>query len=563
MLRRRLRQIINDRTLRLWLLGRILLRWPGRQSYKPRPPPYVSQYLPLPLGKPTTNYKSLKILPATEGITIALPGDEVLLMPGDEHELFKRKYDDLEVFLAAHRFAWLPVSTVHINPGWVEALWNAWMTGFGKPDESWSWHPYTATERAINILEFMRYHGVPGEKSRTLTTLASHIPAICAALEYHGDQYTGNHLSNNGRGLYRLGLELNLTPAADLGAEILLKEAERLFLRSGVLREGSSHYHLLLTRNYLDVTLVARRFERPEYIKFEKIARKILAVASFLRLGGGFPLIGDISPDVPPDHLMCLAGIEAGGDWLSRLSDDEREYVISLMGDIVDRKILARDGWLRSDHEAWSGLWYASPQGWSPLPGHGHQDFGGFELHFKDEPVFVDAGRGSYGEEGDSALYRSGSVHNILLIDGEDPYPPNKPYYNDLFRQHISGKISSIYADSQIFLEHNGYTRLSGVGTVKRCFKPSASGWEIISQVSGSGQHTISQYFVTPHKVKIIGKEALITGKRSYQLRADQPWRILPVTLWQAYGVGVPGTKIVLEETVKLPFISNIWLRVI
>ena len=282
-----------------------------------------------------------------------------------------------------------------------------------------------------------------------------------------------------------------------------------------------------------------------------------------MHIKAGFPLIGDISPDVPPDHLIGLTGAKGGRDWLSRLSYGERKHVISLMGDTSDPKMLARDGWLRWDHGLWSGLWYGSPQGWGLMPGHGHQDFGGFELHFDDEPVFVDPGRGSYGEEGEPALYRSGRVHNILLIDGEDPYPPNKPYYNNSFRQYMCGNTPRLDANSQVVIEHDGYTRLSGVGTVQRCFKPSSNGWRIISRVDGEGKHTIIQQFVTPHQVKINGKEALVTGKRSYHLRANFPWRMLPVTLWQAYRKGLPGTMIVLEETVTLPFASNICLEAI
>ena len=75
----------------------------------------------------------------------------------------------------------------------------------------------------------------------------------------------------------------------------------------------------------------------------------------------------------------------------------------------------------------WSGLWFLSPEGWSPMPGHGHQDAGGFEVHWKDTPLFVDVGRGAYGDDGEAALYRSALVHNGLTLDDLDPYPPHKP----------------------------------------------------------------------------------------------------------------------------------------
>ena len=64
------------------------------------------------------------------------------------------------------------------------------------------------------------------------------------------------------RGLYRLGLDLGLDACADLGGLILVEEAGRIFLPSGVLREGSSHYHLLAARNYADAWLAARAHDR-------------------------------------------------------------------------------------------------------------------------------------------------------------------------------------------------------------------------------------------------------------------------------------------------------------
>ena len=38
----------------------------------------------------------------------------------------------------------------------------------------------------------------------------------------------------------------------------MIAEAGRIFGRSGLLNEGSSHYHLLVTRNYIDAWLSAK-----------------------------------------------------------------------------------------------------------------------------------------------------------------------------------------------------------------------------------------------------------------------------------------------------------------
>ena len=65
------------------------------------------------------------------------------------------------------------------------------------------------------------------------------------------------------------------------------------------------------------------------------------------------------------------------------------------------------------------------------MPGHGHQDCGGFELHW-EVPIIIDPGRG-YGNHLVSLKNISGLGHSGVRIDGEDPFPTNKPYYSEGF----------------------------------------------------------------------------------------------------------------------------------
>jgi len=188
----------------------------------------------------------------TESLDLPLPGLRLRLEPGAD-DVFARDYADIETLLALHRFSWVPLAGGgEVTSSWVQALWDQWRRAFAKPDDGWAWHPYTAAERAVNLLDFADKKGLPEPVEETVSLLALHADAIFENLEYFGDHNTSNHLSNNGRGLYRLGLALGLAWAADAGARILEQEAARIFMASGVLREGSSHYHLLIARNYAD-----------------------------------------------------------------------------------------------------------------------------------------------------------------------------------------------------------------------------------------------------------------------------------------------------------------------
>ncbi len=415
-LTRKARQLANDRVLRRWLFQRVLGMTTGEPPFTPHHPPYLDGLLPLEPETADNNqaYAGLATDPPTAPIHLELPGRTVTVDPGGEDALFRQTFSDTETLLALHRFAWLPLGK-NIDPAWVQALWTAWRGQFGKPSDGWPWHPYTAAERVINILDYAAKAGLPSPVDETINVLAAHGPAIAERLEYFGDHHTSNHLSNNGRGLYRLGLELGLERAADMGRLILVNEAERIFSDSGILREGSSHYHLLLCRNYVDAWRAARNHQDAGEAQLRNMAFRALAVITGLRLGGGMPLVGDISPDCPPDFL-------AG--WLDEAI---RQDFPDLSQSRPSQEALRDDGWLRADFGPWSGLWHCAPGGWSFMPGHGHQDCGGFELHYGDQPVFIDPGRGAYGDSGDAALYRSGQVHNTLLVDGNYPYPANKP----------------------------------------------------------------------------------------------------------------------------------------
>ncbi|NQV48826.1 MAG: heparinase II/III-family protein [Rhodospirillaceae bacterium] len=499
--------------------------------------------MPLAPETPSSKFSGLADTPPTQSIELSFAGETVTLEPGDEAGLFERSFRDVEQTLALHRFAWLPLLGNTHDPAWVAAIWRAWVKDYASPDDGWAWHPYTAAERAINILVFAQQNGLPGPLNETLCVLAAHGPAIAQRLEFFGDHHTSNHLANNGRGLFLLGLTLGLPKCAELGGKILVEEAKRIFAPSGILREGSSHYHALLAANYGQCADAAVEIERPEATALTAVARRTRSVTGNLTLPGGFALIGDISPDLPPQRVLAAQAV----------SQDR------------DAHALANDGWHRLDSGPWSGLWHVAPDGFSHMPGHGHQDCGGFELHFKNEPVFIDPGRGSYGESAKAALYRSGKVHNTLLIDDHDPYPANKPYYDDAFRRHIGGAPPRVEQEQDsIRLAHDGFKRLKNVGTVRRHWQFTDASMILNDETEGRGYYHISQIFVTPLEVAHTDQGLSLRGKKHiFRLITDGEISTETITRWTAYGSGEPVTAIRISRQAKLPWTGNLSLEVL
>ncbi|MBI5164818.1 MAG: heparinase II/III family protein [Magnetospirillum sp.] len=567
---RKVRQLRADPVLRQWMIRRALWLTPGPAPFVPHCPPYLGAgWRGLETETPTAVFARLPEGRPVGPLILRLAGETATIEPGEEEALMRRAFADLETTLSLHRFAWLPLMDSAADARWVGALWTAWRNAHGRPDGSWAWHPYTAAERALTLAAFFGRHGLPRiEPEATLALLAAHAPVIAGGLEWFGDHHTSNHCANNGRGLYLLGLALGLPKATEAGARILLAEGERLFRPSGVLREGSTHYHLLLTRQWASVWLAARAHHRPEATAFEAVLSRALAVLPHFALPGRLPLVGDISPDCPPEHLFgLLPGGEPLRGWTGILPPDDRAALVALRDGVreADAESLRTDGWLRFSSGPWSGLWHAEPEGFSPMPGHGHQDCGAAEIHHDGEALFVDPGRGSYAEAGEADAYVSSGTHGGLTLDGADPYPQNRPYYAASFRAKVAGTAVLEAAGDGVRLSHGGYRRL-GAGLVERRWSFSPRGLNVLDTIDGIGSHVVSRRFVTTMTVALKDGVVLLTAPsgRRFRLTADEgtTMEMAPVTAWRAYGMGEPATAIAISTTAALPWSGRVTVEV-
>jgi len=570
-LARKARLLAADPVLRSWLRRRALRLTPAAPAFTPHHPPYLGpDWRGLSPETPAAVFAPLPEGPPSGDLVLALAGETLTLRPGDEDSLFVRDFADIETMLSLHRFAWVPLLESAADPRWVAALWRAWRHRFAKPDHGWAWHPYTAAERAINLLTYFRRRGVPAPAAETLALLAAHAPVIAHGLEWFGDHHTSNHCANNGRGLALLGLGLGLPQAADAGLKIMVAEGNRLFRPSGVLREGSSHYHLLLTRQWASVWLAARAAGRPETAALEGVLVAALAVLPHLLLDSALPLVGDISPDCPPGHL---AGLLPGGDamtgWTGLLPPDDRAALVALRDKVtpVAADALAADGWLGGRFGPWAGLWHAEPEGWSPMPGHGHQDCGAAELHFEGVPIFVDPGRGSYAEPGEADAMVRGESHGGLMIDGLDPYPPNRPYYAPDFRAATAGPAQLVQTPDGVTLTHHGFLRRMGVA-VERNWIFAPRRLDIVDRFTRQpGGHIVTRRFVTPLAVVEVERAALVlqapSGRRFRISAEGAPPVVMPIPLWHAYGQSRPGTVVAFNIPLIMPTECRLIVQVV
>lgn len=542
----RLHQLCNDPVLRRWLLLRLFRQvTPGDTGLHHRRPGWLGD-IGMPEAQAGTGAAWQEIAGGTPAAQLSL---DLLAMranvqPGSPATLFGLDDGDLETRLYLHRFAWVD-QLGDSDAVWFRALWDAWKSAWFDSSDAWVWHPYTAAERAINLIRAARRFGAPESAATFADCLAAHAPKIAERLEYAGEEQTSNHLANNGRGLYLIGIACNMPEAAATGFAILEHEGARIFGPSGLLREGSTHYHLLLSANYLECYVAARDAGREDDAKkLLAICRKPAATAAELLSAGQPPLIGDISPDETPETTITRIGA------FSKTAPEAFERA-------CDTGALLRDGLMHRRFGEFDGFWHVAPGGWPPMPGHGHQDAGSFDLAWRGAPLFVDPGRGRYGEEGDAALYRSARRHSSLTLDGHDPYPPNRPYYDDAFRYRVCGPAPILQAGSDVAeIRFSGYVRFGGLSEVMRRWEFSGGGFRLADRVAGHRETRVLRRFVTPWPVRLEEGAAIISHPEG-EIRltpAEGDILVNPIEIWGAYGRGEPGRCIEISCTAKLPW---------
>lgn len=554
---RKINRVLGDPILRRWLLGRIIRRWQP-ESFHRLHPPYLNNQGPSINKKIEPQFADLNDDTPDKPLQLSLAGEVLTIEPGDVRPLMERRFTDTESLLALHRFSWIPAAGYNCDPAWVSVMWRAWMDIHGEKNSvDWAWHPYTAAERLINILSFAERVGLPGPRTESQRILAKHGPAIWQNLEYFGEVNTGNHLANNGRGLFLGGLKLGFEDWVEQGSKILIREAQRIFSPAGILNEGSSHYHLLATRWYAECWLAAQSAELSVAGELGEITERALSVMPVFNMPGGLPLIGDVSPDCMPEYLVGLVtGIKTG--WLATLTEPEFNVLYKARKKLsFDRDSAATTGWLHKQNGDWNTVWHVAPNGWSEQPGHAHLDFGNFELHCGDIPVIRDLGRRSYGQSGDQDL--GSNAHNSLSINSCDPYPPNKPYYSEDFRRSVCGRSPVVNETSDsLTITTDSFARFKNLGAWKRQWNFGKDRLTITDHVEGRGRHRVERYLHTTLPISILDDQINMGG---FRLQADQSAETQPAAYWRAYGQSEPATTIIFSAEVTLPWSGAIHLE--
>ena len=285
--------------------------------------------------------------------------------------------------------------------------------------------PYNISERICNLVVFAsiayKHSCIDNEEFQNIRLIIKNdLLCLKENLEYPASGIINNHIVNNARALYIGGCFLNLQDSIHLSKAILKKHLPEMIGKGGFLKEASSHYQLLLTKNILEVSIIAEQFNDQEFYEWiSSLSRKMVyasekLIPKQLKSLRNFPTIGDISPDIPLGWFDPREHNNEGL-WNKLWKQSSTTY---------NRKesYEENNGWYSVNEKNWFVLAYSHPSRKEYPAGHGHRDFGSFILYDNGTPMIIDIGRYTYNKSKSlTPIGNEATSHSSVILNQREP----------------------------------------------------------------------------------------------------------------------------------------------
>ena len=416
------------------------------------------------------------------------------------------RFSDPEDTFAAHRFGWtlpmLRAQGARASERLVE-LALAWQADHPQEPGAPGWDSYSVAERTVHWCYLLACVSNPTTEAILLEGVRAHAAFLRAHLEFRGES-TNNHLINDGRALYHAGVVADDASLRGVGRHLVDYGAAQMFV-SGFLREGASHYHLLLCRTFAELLVAARAAGDDDWSDglCEQVEEMIRA-AIFFATPTGPRLYGDLSPDVEPsflswsdpDAVHSSPSDHPDHGWRGLLSGR-----LPLVEGAAEPGTAARAGYYRARVGQWDWAAFVNPLGYVAPWSHAHADLGSFVLDWGGQPLLVDCGRSTYAPSSLGDYGRSVRSHNGVSIDRHEPcvthglngvVPILAPAY------HGRPPRTTFHPSShemRLRVTHDGFGRLGSGLTYAREVMLDDARCQVTDVIGGRGRRSIETFF--------------------------------------------------------------------
>ncbi len=519
-----------------------------------------------------------------------------------------QRLNDIEQTTALHRWNWLlfKLTECHDFIPYTngEKIITDWIIKMDSDKICRAFETYTAAERICNFILFFYKTGRNAAPSDLIiANLIDTTYYVSDNLEYFSEDRINNHILNNARSLFFSGVFFNQSSFIDFAGKIIKNASETLITKEGFLREGSTHYHFLVTRWFLELYVFSVKAEIMNFMEyFKSLLKKMLPACWFFlvynRIENDWriPLIGDVSPDSPPSWLISLPWSKPALDIYSlhRIPVKPKnsgwsalfEPAFVNVKDTANSEVFGNEsfkhfhesGWYRLDLHSLTVFWHVEQKGIPLFPSHGHCDTGSFVLFFDGEYLFTDPGRYNYYEDKVGFYGVTGQAHNQVIIDGLDPFLYYKNDRYPFFYKESEVTCFHEWRGMDFFFKitHSGFTRISGDKIkFERSFHIRNSRLVIKDRINGNKKHKVTTYFHLPpglkaentdmeRAFKIIGIKGVTSmefnmkssSHNSTGVLYNESIDIMNDFFFPAYGKKVNAKTLRFEMVVQLP-ISN------
>lgn len=419
---------------------------------------------------------------------------------------------DPEVLNSIHRWYWLVYDKrfmEHMPVKEVLHLLKIWIHQFPCHASDLAWHPYNVSERVSCLCQFVLARNsfdtvvnMIKNDPEIFSFLQQSVKHLSKNLEYYPQGVTYNHVVNDLKGILTAAMLCDDNNILVKSADLFFDELN-LIVNEGELREGSSHYQLIVTRwvcelEYLFKVAGLGAFQ--ERLRSFSVMMLRQCYFYFVQDEGdgryNIPLIGDISPDFDPRWMVDYFNVS------DALSSSGAVYGNRILRDLkhshIMQEVIAANSVVQGTKNRtkirlgdWTVFICHTPASPDFFPGHAHDDYASYIIFLFGKQLVCDTGRSNYLRLPTSIPYSFAEFHNVLGIE-ELPILPSESlryYLPPFFRESNTG-LNIIQTENKVEmkLETDALNRFVKDGQYQRIFRITNDEIIIQDNLSGHGK---------------------------------------------------------------------------